>query len=284
MDAWLETSDGGRVELRGTCTIGRHPVNQVVLADVRVSRRHALIQPQGEDEWWVVDFGSANGTWLNGQRIAHPTRLRAGDEIHIAGQRLVFRQSTSAAGGLDERTRSTVTVCEVRSFQSWLLLLDIIGSTRLVESTPAEELPVLVGHWFSACREAVEAGSGLIYQFLGDGLFAYWTERPGAEAHVRTTLSRLRELQQERRPPFRIVLHLGRVSSGSALGGGEQTLMGSDMHYTFRMEKLAGRLGEAVIVSAAAAQALGKALDLRSLGQHALQGFSGEFEFFGAAE
>ena len=39
----------------------------------RVSRRHAVIQAQVSDEYWLGDSGSRNGTYVNAKRIAKPT-------------------------------------------------------------------------------------------------------------------------------------------------------------------------------------------------------------------
>jgi len=91
MSAWLETK-GGRIPVNGSCAIGRLPENQVVLDGDRVSRRHALIHAHSGGGHWLVDFGSSNGSSLNGQRIFEPTRLRDKDKIEIAGHRLVFHE------------------------------------------------------------------------------------------------------------------------------------------------------------------------------------------------
>lgn len=58
-------------------------------AEQGVSRRHAAIR-RGEDALILVDLGSTNGTYLNGQRLIphQPRVLRDGDEVRVA--RLVF--------------------------------------------------------------------------------------------------------------------------------------------------------------------------------------------------
>jgi hypothetical protein len=58
-------------------------------AEQGVSRRHAVIR-RGEDTLILVDLGSTNGTYLNGQRLIpdQPRVLRDGDEIRAG--RLVF--------------------------------------------------------------------------------------------------------------------------------------------------------------------------------------------------
>lgn len=53
-------------------------------AEMGVSRRHAALR-RGEGVLSLVDFGSTNGTFLNGQRIsANQTQIvRSGDEIRL---------------------------------------------------------------------------------------------------------------------------------------------------------------------------------------------------------
>lgn len=52
------------------------------LADPKASPHHARID-ETDDGWVLVDLGSVNGTYLNGERIASPVTLRPGDEIQM---------------------------------------------------------------------------------------------------------------------------------------------------------------------------------------------------------
>lgn len=97
MDAWLQTHDGRRFPLAGAGWIGRLPENTVMLDHPGVLRRHALIQPHGPSGYWLVDFGSRNGVTLNRRRITEPMRVNDGDEIEIAGHRLIFHERTRPA-------------------------------------------------------------------------------------------------------------------------------------------------------------------------------------------
>ena len=67
-------------------TIGRSPDNNVVLDDLLVSRRHAVLRRSG-DHWELADLGSENGTYVNGARIAHAV-ICPDDVVGIGHQRL----------------------------------------------------------------------------------------------------------------------------------------------------------------------------------------------------
>jgi predicted component of type VI protein secretion system len=49
--------------------VGRDPSCEIVVTDGSVSRRHARLEKRGS-AWWVVDQGSANGTYVNSLKIA----------------------------------------------------------------------------------------------------------------------------------------------------------------------------------------------------------------------
>jgi DNA-binding winged helix-turn-helix (wHTH) protein len=55
-----------------------------------VSRRHSLLRVS-EDGATVEDCGSKNGTFLGGDRVVGPVRLRDGDRILLGSALLVFR-------------------------------------------------------------------------------------------------------------------------------------------------------------------------------------------------
>jgi hypothetical protein len=77
-------------------TIGREPSNSLVLEDALCSRYHAQIiqQPdsQGTIRYQLIDLGSSNGTFVNGQRLApnQPFWLTAGNVIRIGNQEWTF--------------------------------------------------------------------------------------------------------------------------------------------------------------------------------------------------
>jgi hypothetical protein len=71
----------------GPIVLGRDPGCDVVLADGRVSRRHARIAPRG-GFLVLSDLGSTNGTFLRDERVAEVT-LGVGDVIVLGDTQVV---------------------------------------------------------------------------------------------------------------------------------------------------------------------------------------------------
>ena len=61
--------------------IGRSPESDVLLDDITVSRKHALLKKDGND-YRLLDAGSLNGRYLNGS-IIEEAILSNGDRIQI---------------------------------------------------------------------------------------------------------------------------------------------------------------------------------------------------------
>jgi hypothetical protein len=65
--------------------VGRAMGNDVMLPASDVSRYHARLEPDGGG-WRVVDLGSTNGTWLNGESV-RDAPFGPGDRLAFAGVR-----------------------------------------------------------------------------------------------------------------------------------------------------------------------------------------------------
>lgn len=98
--AYLALLVGGRIShtfpLRGEIEVGREKTNAIVVADKKVSRRHARLSPI-DNSFIIIDQGSANGTYVNGILIAQPTRLQNNDKIGIGDATFLFTTGQPAA-------------------------------------------------------------------------------------------------------------------------------------------------------------------------------------------
>jgi Domain of unknown function (DUF1707)/FHA domain len=63
-------------------TIGRTQDCDLRIADLSVSRRHALLS-RSEDGWLLSDLGSHNGTRVNGWLVREPVPVRPGDLLQF---------------------------------------------------------------------------------------------------------------------------------------------------------------------------------------------------------
>lgn len=80
--------------------IGRHQQADIVLQASHVSRRHALLRLQDE-QLWIEDLGSSNGTFVNGQKITQQ-QLHVNDEINFESIR--FKVEQQQAEGVIEKS------------------------------------------------------------------------------------------------------------------------------------------------------------------------------------
>ena len=102
-EATLRDLNGGqavRLEKK-LVTVGRQRENDVVIADRHISNYHAQIEYL-DHKFHVRDLGSANGTYVNKERINTTRILQHGDVVHF-GQ---FGYAFEGGGGAADRTLS----------------------------------------------------------------------------------------------------------------------------------------------------------------------------------
>jgi DNA-binding CsgD family transcriptional regulator len=171
--AYLKWS-GGSLPLTGPCVIGRRSDNDISINNVQVSRRHALLMNHNS-VWWLNDLGSRNGIYLNGLRITSARRLRDGDEIRIANDRITFNNGQ----------------------QGLLLRSTIVGSTTQLaqpDENDASYSPVVSELLISSLQGEILEGEKAAQWFFGKKL----ERSPGAErfclpTQVREWLTRIME-------------------------------------------------------------------------------------------
>ncbi len=73
-------------------TIGRSPENNIVINDAIVSRTHLQLVQNDNGVCSVVDLNSANGTFVNGQKITGEVHLQPHDVIRIGNTTLPWQE------------------------------------------------------------------------------------------------------------------------------------------------------------------------------------------------
>lgn len=78
-------------------TIGRDASNTISLAEPGVSKHHALLIRE-DDTHKLFDLHSANGTWVNGERIT-TAKLNDGDVVRFGPRELRYETAIATATG-----------------------------------------------------------------------------------------------------------------------------------------------------------------------------------------
>ncbi|SFI19905.1 SpoIIE family protein phosphatase [Planctomicrobium piriforme] len=109
----LQDGQAKTFELKSTdLFIGRLPECEVQLASNMVSRKHARVYLEGGNHY-VEDLGSGNGTFVNGQKIVKPHKLKTNDRLKFGPVLLRFESDTPGSGShavsraLDQASRMT---------------------------------------------------------------------------------------------------------------------------------------------------------------------------------
>src|SRR5436305_9346913 len=142
--AWLESPGREKVPIRGNCSIGRSPKSAIILDSPKASRRHAIINLQNVGEFWLIDLGSSNGTFLSKRRVHQPVQLCDQDQIIMGDYVFTFRQSIEIT---DEYKTTFIerTIREIENVPCWLLVADIENFTPLSRSLTSDKLATLIG-------------------------------------------------------------------------------------------------------------------------------------------
>lgn len=93
--------DGQRWPVEDDVHIGRDPDCGIVIPDRQVSRFHTRIYRE-DDQIWIEDLASKNGTYVNGNQIWDKTKLEDGDLIQISLVQKFTYLSSDATLPLDQ--------------------------------------------------------------------------------------------------------------------------------------------------------------------------------------
>ncbi len=266
----LKTDSGNRhLPLLGIhCwTVGRSDDNNLVLPDRWISRNHAMLQGMENGEFYLIDLGSRNGTFINGRRVSVPVILRDGDLITFGQTEISFfypqarAQDALAAGGRDSlssRQDFTATaMLHVRRLIS-VMVVDIRDFTVMTRQIDEKILSEAIGTWFRRAGEILtQYGSG-VDKYIGDAIMAVWVHNPEGATKAEmlqllgavSTLAKMTSHLHEQFPlPFPLRIGAG-LNTGYAMvgntGSGDRpdyTAIGDTVNAAFRLESSTKQLG-----------------------------------------
>ncbi len=124
---------GKRFELKPRpMALGRDKSSPILLHDHEISRRHAEVRPV-DDSFRIVDLGSANGTFVNGQPVDQ-VALRSGDRLQLGQTVMLFHEGP---GGPDRDLMARVGVSQTTDDDRSAILKSIpVGdASRVLQAT-----------------------------------------------------------------------------------------------------------------------------------------------------
>jgi adenylate cyclase len=291
-------TSGEAFALEDFTLIGRSNESTVRLNESSISRQHATIRREGV-HYWLVDLGSANGTYVNDMALTTTRVLRDGDRVQFGSNVFLFLQEdggTHDAGAVGTTTqvlrRSPVMV---KTQPVTLLVGDLKGFTQLSSQVSADKLADLMREWYADCNAIMRRQGAMIDKFIGDCVFAYWPSvEPDVRAKAVEAARELRKTELESHAATRIMLketqnivldcrvglHLGEVAMG-AMGKGINTAVGDAVNVAFRIESLTRQLDCGVLASAAFFQDWDVGREFfEPQGVHSLKGVAAQVEVF----
>ena len=141
--------------------IGRS-TEAIPITDEAASRRHAELTPD-EGRWWLRDLDSANGTFLNGERVTEKVPLAPGDEIMCGDTRFIMvhehEQGRDDAVRASDPTRGDVEVLD----EDATMAVDFTALAAIVraasrgssDDVPLEAIAEATAQAFRADRAAI---------------------------------------------------------------------------------------------------------------------------------
>jgi adenylate cyclase len=241
-----------------------------ILVNLRwISRNHAMIRQTDAGEYFLIDLGSRNGTFVNAKRISIPVMLKSGDEISFgqtsAGEAFLKFYCPSAqlesSHTCDSQVSATFQVSEQQLIT--VLVMDIREFTKLTLEMDQANLSKMIGTWFGEASEIIQKYGCSVDKYIGDAIMVVRThsanEPVGGE--IKQMFFALRDLWKmtqslQSRFPTPIPLRVGAgLNTGYAIIGNQGTSerpdfspLGDAVNAAFRLESSTKELGQDIAI------------------------------------
>lgn len=246
----------------GNCwTVGRSEDNNVILSDRWISRNHAMVQSMETGEFYLIDLGSRNGSFLNGRRVSIPVTLQNGDRLTFGQTELEFycpaHRPVDAALGMDSKESTATATLHIRRLIS-VLVVDIRDFTGLTRQLDEKLLSEVIGTWFRRAGDIIREYGSWVDKYIGDAVMAVWIH--GAQGIDRDEMLRIVQavnalhamtssLHHQYPLPFPLKIGAG-INTGYAMvgntGSGDRpdyTALGDTVNAAFRLESATKQIG-----------------------------------------
>lgn len=247
------------VPCKTVLTLGRDKSSDIVLADLKVSRNHAMIRCIGYGDYYLIDGGSANGSYVNQQRVTMPRLLKHGDRIVIGGVVFLFEQEKSEVSESDNVSMQETIVHDTPEIKKiTILVADIRGFTSLSEQISIRTLTQLMNSWFNRVNDIVLQQQGIVDKFIGDCVFARWeADDDEVKTLVRslTAADAISKMTEELNLAYTelgdaLKIGVGINTGAASVGFGvDNSALGDAVNVAFRLESATKVLGKDIAMS-----------------------------------
>ena len=250
-----------RIPLGSLETLGRDKSNSIHVQDNLASRSHAIIRRIGSEQYYLLDGGSRNGSYVNEQRVTTPTLLRNDDKIAIGESVMTFVQEFVEDRIVDgDETDLGETISFVRNDirSVTILVADIRGYTTISEHIEIKVLSKMMSKWFYEVQNIVEHNGGRVDKFIGDCVMALWDRQGEPGEMVNSCLKTSYEIHEltvrlgasQKDLPEGLRIGAGINTGIAALGvGHENTAMGDTVNTAFRLETASKQIRKDIVIS-----------------------------------
>ena len=251
MSAYLEIVVNGKrhTHMCGNVeTLGRDHSNSIQVDGSLVSRNHALIRKLGPSQYYVLDVGSRNGSYINGRRVLTPSLMENGDRITLGNCEITFIHDSESteifnSGETQVDMGETLTMSSTDIKTVTILVADIRNFTTFSEVTDVKMMSRFMANWISSLQNHVRQYGGYVDKFIGDCVLAIWEQDDVSKGafqaiHCASEIQQITDdVSADCQLPEKLQVGCGITTGTVALGvGQDNTVMGDPVNIAFRLE------------------------------------------------
>jgi adenylate cyclase len=216
-----------------------------------------MLQMIGANNYYLIDLGSSNGSFVNGRRVTIPCSLKNGDLITLGETNIEFfcPEATTTPEPAEDSDAMTDTMALHRRRLITVAVVDIRNFTKLTQQIDEQLLSEVIGTWFRRAGEIIKRHDSWVDKYIGDAVMAVWIHNPSSETAQISTQEIIKAfkavydlaqmsnaLNQEFALPFELSVSAG-MNTGYAMIGQmgsndrpEYTALGDTVNAGFRLE------------------------------------------------
>lgn len=221
-----------------------------------------MLQRMETGEFYLIDLGSRNGSFVNGRRVSVPVTLHNGDHLTFGQTELDFycpapEQMTDSSLAMDSQEFTATATLHVRRLIS-VLVVDIRDFTVMTRQLDEKILSEAIGTWFRRAGDIIREYGSWVDKYIGDAIMAVWIHGAQGVSHeemirISRALSALHKMTShlhEQYPlPFPLRVGAG-LNTGYAMVGNtgtgdrpDYTALGDTVNAAFRLESSTKQIG-----------------------------------------